>query len=180
MNRALSLQAQIFISILIGMGFSFMLARSFPPTILSPHPSTPDFLTPTVIPLATFTVAAPATPTSLPMPLETGTPAPYITLPGVWMVRIQFFLDSPPKILKATYLQQGRITPFDQGDYQIEILSAGGDVLFTGNFVINFLQGDPPRAADNVTTILMIPAIDQATQFRLKTPQGETIYDIQP
>ena len=103
MNRALSLQAQIFISILIGMGFSFMLARSFPPTILSPHPSTPDFLTPTVIPLATFTVAAPATPTSLPMPLETGTPAPYITLPGVWMVRIQFFLDSPPKILKATY-----------------------------------------------------------------------------
>jgi hypothetical protein len=52
-------------------------------------------------------------------------------------------------------------------------------VLYSGAFGVNFLQGEPPKAVDQLIKILMLPAIDQAVRVHLLTPQGETTYDLQ-
>jgi hypothetical protein len=162
MKKRLTLPLHLVLGLLVGTALSFISVRAFPPverTTLSP---------PTVV-----------SPTLVPLPTQTGTPAPYVTLAGVWLVRVQFSSSARPQVLKATYLEQGRITPFDQGDYRLEILSPTGDVLFSGAFEVDFLQGDPPRAVEKLTTILIVPDIDQAVRIRLKAPQGETTYDLE-
>lgn len=161
MKRILTFQVQLVLSLLVGMGLSFISVRVFPPMIAQ-------------LPL----IPSPGSPMPVVPPTSTGTLSPYVTLPGVWLVRVRFSSSEVPQVLKATYLEQGRITPFDRGDYRVELLNDASDVLFSGAFVVNFVQGDPPRAVKELTTILVLPAMDQAVQIRLKTPQGETTYDL--
>lgn len=173
MNRILTFQMQLIIGLLVGMGLSFISVRAYPQPAAAAIPS------PSPIASSTATqTAIGASFTTIPSPMLTGTPKPYVTLPGVWLVRAQFSSTVAPQVLKVTFLEQGRITPFDQGDYQAELLDTSGNVLFRGEFVVNFLQGDPLRAVDEVTTLLVLPAVQQAVQIRLKTPQGATTYDL--
>ncbi len=174
MKRTLTLQSQLFLSLLVGMALSFISVRAFPPTFA---PETPTALPPaTEMPLTLQTPAPSITPT----PTNTEPYKPYVTLSGVWLVRAQVSSSASPQILKVTRLEEGRITPFTQGDYQIQLLNAAGDVLFSGSFVVSFVEGDPPRSVKQVTTLLIVPILEDVVQILLKTPQGETTYDIQP
>lgn len=168
MKRTLTLQSQLFLSLLVGMALSFISVRAFPPTFA------PE--TPTVLPPATETLA----PSITPKPTNTEPYKPYVTISGVLLVRAQVSSNASPQILKVTRLEEGRITPFTQGDYQIQLLNAAGDVLFSGSFVVSFVEGDPPRSVEQVTTLLIVPILEDAVQILLKTPQGETTYEIQP
>ncbi len=174
MKRTLTLQSQLFLSLLIGMALSFISVRAFPPTLTRE--------TPTVLPSSTETPLALQTPAPsiTPKPINTDPYKPYVTISGVWLVRAQVSSKDSPQILKVTRLKEGRITPFAQGDYQIQLLNAAGNALFSGSFAVSFVEGDPPRPVEQVTTLLIVPILENAVQILLKTPQGETTYDIQP
>lgn len=175
MKRIITIQVQLILGLVVGTIFSFILVRAFPmgyPGMLTPTPLIPSstaFMVETIMPSTT-----PVT------PMMTNTPAPFSTISGVWMLRVKFFVAQAPEVVKATFLQSGRITPFDQGDYTVEILDPQGNVLFAGHFSIVFLQGDPPSAVEELTTFLVIPAVEEAASVRLNTPQGETTYEFEP
>lgn len=173
MRRTLTFPLQIIISLLVGMGLSFISVKAFPSTLPPQTPKLTPVVTVTPMPIVT---SLPLIPTQI----SAETPKPYVTISGVWLVRVQFSSNNVPQVLKVTKLEKGRITPFSQGSYQAELLDDAGGVLFTGRFVISFVRGDPPHAVEQVTTILVLPVVEKAVQIRIKAPQGETIYDIQP
>lgn len=174
MKRTFTFQVQFVLSLLVGMMLSFITIRVFPSTLIPATLTPPPIATATLMPVVTSTLSVIPTPTSM------ETPKPYVTISGVWLVRIQFSSTNAPQVLKVTRLQKGRITPFSQGDYQVELLDESGGILFSGAFVVSFLQGDPPRSVDQIIDLLILPIIDKAVELRIKTPQGETIYDLEP
>jgi hypothetical protein len=169
MKRTFTLQVYLILSIIVGMILSFISVRAFPPAVVQPALSP----SPASISTIAHTTAMPTSSTSL-----SETPAPYINIPGAWLLRVEFSRNTAPQVLKATYLKEGRITPFGKGDYRVELLNDAGDVLYSRAFEIDFVQGEPPKAIDKLTSIFILPAIDGAVRIRLQTPHGESIYDL--
>jgi hypothetical protein len=96
-----------------------------------------------------------------------------VTLPGAWLVRIRFFPDQPPEIVRILYLEEGRLTPSQPGDTALEMLDAQEMTLFRQTLQVVFFAGEPPHALDKVTALLVLPSIETATQIRIISPQGE-------
>jgi len=105
-------------------------------------------------------------------------PAPYKTLEGVWMVRVIFHQASPPEIIKVKYLSAGRISVFPAGDEKIQVLDSQGAILYEQALQIVFLAGDPPAPVNSREMVMMVPHLEDDSQLRVLTTQGEAIYDL--
>ncbi|MDP1614592.1 MAG: hypothetical protein Q8L68_02235 [Methylococcales bacterium] len=105
-------------------------------------------------------------------------PAPFVTLPGGLLVRVNFFRDEAPQFVKIIYLDQARLTVFPHGDDRIEILNANGQVLYSQSFLIEYLEGDPPRPVNSKTVIFVLPSMQGAVEVVITTSNGEVKYDI--
>lgn len=106
------------------------------------------------------------------------TAAPFVTMSGGWMVRIQFYRTMPPKIIKVLRLDHARLTSFPIGEYQIQISNSVGEAFYSQAFAVEFLSGDPPRPVDEKVMVFVLPAIEDGTQIIISTPNGNTKYDL--
>jgi hypothetical protein len=111
-------------------------------------------------------------------PMAMLAPRPFVTLPGAWMVRLHMFRTKAPEIVSLKKIDEGRITVFQPGDNKIQILDASNHVVYEQVFNVEYLRGDPPQPADEITQILVLPVIDGAHTLVVTTPQGETHHDI--
>lgn len=161
MNTRLTLPLQWTLALVIGL----MLSYTFRP------------LTAT----APVTVAAPtqtALSTAFPTFVNTPSPAPFVTLPGGWLVRITFGRQASPQIVKVIYLNEARLTAYPLGNNRIQILDPAGQVLYEQSFQVEFLEGDPPLPVEQKKMIFVLPAINRAVRILVQTPNGEAFYDL--
>ena len=158
MKTRLTLPIQWFLTLLIGLA----LGLAFQPMAGS---------TPTV-------TKTPITTAISPPPLSTPSPVPFVTLPGGWLVRVTFYRQAAPQIVKVIHLDQARLTAYPLGENQIRILNASGQTLYSQSFQVEFLAGDPAQVVDEKTMIFVLPALEGATQVVVQTPNGKVSYDI--
>ncbi len=154
MNARLTLPVQWALTLLIGL----FLGYTFQPAVE------------VAIPVA-------ETPTNIAI-MSTPSPAPFVTMPGGLLVRVKFFRNEAPQFVKIVYLDQARLTVFPQGDDRIEILDSNGQVLYSQSFLIEFLNGDPPRPVDSKTVIFVLPSMENAVEVAITTSNGKVKYDI--
>lgn len=128
-------------------------------------------------PVAEVAIPIAETPTSVAI-VSTPSPAPFVTLPGGLLVRVKFFRNEEPQFVKIIYLDQARLTFFPQGEDRIEILDSNGQVLYSDSFLIEFLDGDPPRPVDSKTVIFVLPSMENAVEVSIITSNGKVKYDI--
>lgn len=154
MNARLTLPVQWSLTLLIGL----FLGYAFQPAI-------EDAIPVSETPTNTATISTPS-------------PAPFVTLPGGLLVRVKFFRNEAPQFVKIVHLDQARLTIFPQGDDRIEIFDANRQVLYSQSFLIEFLEGDPPRPVDSKTVIFVLPSMEGAVEVVLTTSNGKVNYDI--
>lgn len=160
MNTRLTLPAQWSITLLLGLFLGYV----YQPMIIPVEPVIP---TPTLTPI----------PASVTL-VFTPSPAPFVTLPGGLLVRVKFSRGNAPQIEKVIRLEQARITVFPKGNDHIEILNVSGQVLYTQSFLIEYLDGDPPKPVDSKTMIFVLPTIEGAAEVVITTSNGKVNYDI--
>lgn len=154
MNARLTLPVQWSLTLLIGL----FLGYAFQPT-------------------TNFALPIDETPTNTAL-ISTLSPAPFITLPGGLLVRVKFFRNEIPQFVKIVHLDKARLTIFPQGDNRIDVLDSNGKVLYSQSFLIEFLDGDPPRPVDSKTMIFVLPAMENAVEVAITTTNGKVKYDI--
>jgi len=167
MNRLFSLKVQLTLGLLLGLilGYAFQTpipglgAGAATPTPSPVSTSGPVVATPTLLPTATSSLA------------------PFITLPGAWMVRFKLFRNAPPEIVKVTRLSEGRLTVIQPGEDKIQILAADGTSLYEQTFHPDFMIGDPPHQVDEITLIFVLPILEGAHTLIITTPNGEARYE---
>lgn len=116
------------------------------------------------------------TPT-MPVVVQTSSLAPFVTLPGGWLVRITFFSEAAPKIIKVVSLDQARMTTLSLGNNQIQILNKNGQILYSQSFQVEFLTGDPPKPVTQKDMVFVLPVVKDAFQIVVQGPNGKAIYD---
>lgn len=161
MNTRLTLPAQWSITLLLGLFLGYI----YQPMIV---PVEPVISTPTLTPIPTSTIL-----------VSTPSPAPFVTLLGGLLVRVKFSRSDAPQIEKVIRLEQARITVFPNGrNDHIEILNKGGQVLYSQSFLVEYLDGDPPKPVDSKTVIFVLPLMEGAIKIVVTTSNGEVNYDI--
>jgi hypothetical protein len=158
MNIRLTLPVQWSVTLLLGL----FLGYTYQPMIVSVAP---------VMPIST-PIATSVELTSIP------SPAPFVTLPGGLMVRVKFSRTDAPQVEKIIHLDQARITVFPKGDDRIEILNESGQTLYSQSFLIEYLDGDPPKPVDSKTMIFVLPSVKGAAEVVITTSNGKVNYEI--
>jgi len=110
----------------------------------------------------------------------TQTPGPFVTLPGVWALRVKLHRNAAPEVENLLKLPEGRLTPSQSGDSSIYILDRSGNQRYELSFQPHFVMGEPQQSVDDITLIFVLPDIEGADRINLVTPQGETSYDFPP
>jgi hypothetical protein len=112
-----------------------------------------------------------------PIVVLTSSPAPFVNLPGGWLVRITFHRQASPEIVKVIHLDQARLTTLPQGTNQIQVLDESGLTLYTQSFQVEFLAGDPPKPVDQKDMVFVLPSLEGASQIIVQSSNGKDIYD---
>lgn len=134
------------------------------------------FLGYTYQPMTVISAPVVATPTNAAL-IPTPSPTPII-LPGGLLVRVKFFRNDIPQVEKMIRLDQMRSINFPPGNDRIEILNQSGQVLYSQSFLIEFLDGDPPRPVDSKTVIFVLPSTQGAAEIVITTSNGKVNYDV--
>ena len=99
------------------------------------------------------------------------------TLPGAWMVVVKMHRLSSPQILQMTKLSSGRLTVILPGKNLVQILDTRGRVLFEQPFLVEFMSGEPLKSVDEVTMVLVLPAMENEHTLVIQTPNGNSSYE---
>jgi len=105
-------------------------------------------------------------------------PRPFVTMKSAFMVRLHFFRTRAPEVISVTRISGGRISILPSGENEIQMLDADEQVVYRQSFQVQYLYGDLPKPADQVTQIFVLPIIDGAHTIVVTTPQGKTRYEI--
>ncbi len=153
MKSRLTLPVQWFFTLFLGLvlGFVFQPAtEALPPVLITP---------------------------TIPIVALASSPAPFVTLPGGWLVRITFYRQSSPEIIKVIHLDQARLITLPSGNDQIQILNESGQILYAQLFQVEFLAGDPPKPVDQKDMVFVLPSLEGASQIIVQSSNGKAIYD---
>jgi hypothetical protein len=122
---------------------------------------------------------APAEQTPTPSVSATATsPGPFVTLPGGLLVRVKFFRNAAPQIEKIIHLSEARVAVLPKGTDRIEVLNQDGQALYAQSFVVEFLDGDPPKPVDVKTVIFVLPSMEGAVEVVVTTSNGKATHAI--
>lgn len=161
MTVRLQLSTQIAMAIFIALILGYLFQKPAQ-EVLPADTATPVSSTLTATPSATEEVA---------------TPQPFVTLTGVWMVRVVVYRDAAPEIVKVAKLSQGRLTISQLGDSYLRVLDEAGIILYELAFQPHFHVADAPIEVDDNTYFFIIPSIENAHLIQVITPQGESTYE---
>jgi len=177
MTTRLSLQGQILAGILIALLVGF-LSGAVPAQlgVAGPVETPPPSSTATDTP-STALPSPDASPT--PEALATVNPPLFQTIEGVWMVRVKFYHNAEPEFVRVLPLGEGRLSVTQGGDSHLQIIDAQGNILYTTNFAVSFIAGDPPQTFDTSSIVMILPRMQGEALIKVITPQGEVEYEIQ-
>ena len=83
---------------------------------------------------------SPTNPPALIATLTPTQPRPFVTLPGVWMLRIRLYRDAAPEVVSLLELDEGRLTASQMGAGQVLIQDDVGHPLYELYFQPNFVR----------------------------------------
>jgi hypothetical protein len=177
MKIRLSFQSQLILAALVAVIVGFLLDGSIAAYTSPGAPSVPtqSTLMPQLPNPDHQNTPTPIAATSRPPDIQT--PHPFVDLPLAWMMEVKVFRQAPPQIIGLTRLSEGRITELRDGNGSLKILDQQHNVLYENKFLVVFTNGEPPKIVDQLTLILVMPAIENAYSVEIITPQGETSYD---
>jgi hypothetical protein len=104
---------------------------------------------------------------------------PFTTQSGMLAVTLVLHRDAPPEIVEVRPLAQGRISVAQPGEYTLALQDVQGQTLYALPFRAVFLQpGDPPRPANDVRRIFVVPAGRDAARIVITGPQGSATREL--
>lgn len=99
------------------------------------------------------------------------------------MLAVSFVLhrDAPPEITDVQLLAEARVSVTQPGDYALSLKGEHGQTLYTLPFRATFIKpGEPPRIADEIHLILVVPGGRDIARVVLTAPQGAAEYALTP
>ena len=97
--------------------------------------------------------------------------ARFETHANMLLVRVTLYRTAAPTIDAVEPLAEGRVTLTAAGPNGLELLDAGGNVVFSQSFAAYFVQGgEPPRVVDRVQMLFVAPYGEKIKRVRVTTP----------
>src|SRR3990172_4858401 len=104
---------------------------------------------------------------------------PFVTQRDMLAVTVTLHRSAAPEITDVQLLEQGRVSIMQPGDYALVLLDADGEALYTNSFRATFLRpGEPPRLADEIRRIFVVPYAQEVVRIVVAGPQGSDEYEL--